>query len=84
MATIYTVYDEFGLVGRCDSRCHNAKGTKCRCVCGGVFHGVGDRIAIEDAGHLADDELMENARKIYTGKVLRIYRRTRQIELFER
>ena len=28
-----------GKVRRCDSRCHNAKGTRCRCWCGGTFHG---------------------------------------------
>jgi hypothetical protein len=26
---------------RCDRRCHNAKGTRCRCWCGGTFHGAG-------------------------------------------
>lgn len=24
---------------RCDSRCHNAKGSKCHCWCLGIFHG---------------------------------------------
>ena len=28
-----------GRVRRCSSRCHNAKGTRCRCWCGGFFHG---------------------------------------------
>jgi len=28
-----------GRVRRCDSRCHNAKGTRCACWCGGAFHG---------------------------------------------
>ncbi len=26
-------------IRRCDDRCHSAKGTKCRCWCGGAFHG---------------------------------------------
>ena len=29
-----------GKVRRCDSRCHNAWGTRCRCWCGGAFHGA--------------------------------------------
>ena len=29
-----------GKVRRCGSRCHSAKGTRCRCWCGGAFHGV--------------------------------------------
>ena len=28
-----------GKVRRCNARCHNAKGTRCRCWCGGFFHG---------------------------------------------
>jgi hypothetical protein len=28
-----------GKVRRCDKRCHNAKGPRCRCWCGGFFHG---------------------------------------------
>jgi len=28
-----------GKVRRCDSRCHNAKGTRCACVCSGFYHG---------------------------------------------
>lgn len=27
-------------IRRCDGRCHNAKGTKCTCWCGGAFHGA--------------------------------------------
>jgi len=26
-------------VRRCDARCHNAKKPRCRCWCGGFFHG---------------------------------------------
>ena len=28
-----------GKVRRCDRRCHNAKKPRCRCWCGGFFHG---------------------------------------------
>lgn len=28
-----------GKVRRCDKRCHNAKRPRCRCVCGGFYHG---------------------------------------------
>jgi len=28
-----------GKVRTCGGRCHNAKGTRCRCWCGGAFHG---------------------------------------------
>jgi hypothetical protein len=26
-------------IRRCDDICHNSKGTRCSCVCGGYFHG---------------------------------------------
>ena len=29
-----------GKVRRCNWRCHRAKGTCCRCWCGGAFHGA--------------------------------------------
>jgi hypothetical protein len=28
-----------GRTRRCNGRCHRAKGTRCRCWCGGTFHG---------------------------------------------
>lgn len=28
-----------GKVRRCGARCHNARGSRCRCWCGGFFHG---------------------------------------------
>lgn len=30
-----------GIKGRCDAKCYNAKGPKCKCVCGAMNHGVG-------------------------------------------
>ena len=29
-----------GKIRRCDRRCHEAKGKRCRCWCGGAFHGA--------------------------------------------
>ena len=40
-------------VRRCDSRCHNAKGTRCACWCGGAFHGsagAANRQALVEGG----------------------------------
>jgi len=83
MATIYTAYDSFGLVGRCDARCHNAKGSECRCICGGAFHGVGSRIAQEDAHHLTDEDLVENIRAMGFKMPVRIYRHEQHRWLFK-
>ena len=30
----------------CNSRCYNAKGRKCKCVCDGMNHGAGETQAI--------------------------------------
>ncbi len=40
-----------GRTRRCDSRCHHAKGTRCKCWCGGFFHGAAgavNRQAVRD------------------------------------
>jgi len=29
-----------GKIRRCNRRCHEAKGSRCRCWCSGAFHGV--------------------------------------------
>ena len=30
-------------IRRCDNRCHKALGTRCKCWCGGYYHGsIGD------------------------------------------
>jgi len=41
MTTLIAVYNSDGCIGRCDAKCHNAKGAKCTCVCGGKNHGIG-------------------------------------------
>ena len=32
----------------CNATCHNAKGAKCRCWCGGKFHGSGGEAARQE------------------------------------
>lgn len=42
MTTLISHYSGGGrCVGRCDTRCHDARGPICRCICGGRFHGMG-------------------------------------------
>jgi len=41
MTTVLSVYNNRGCVGRCDATCHEAKGIKCTCICGGKNHGAG-------------------------------------------
>ena len=82
MTTVYAVYDNYGCVGRCDAKCHNAKGPECRCICGGAFHGVGSKIAVDDRKYLTDYEILENARKLNPYGTLRVFRPIRQPRLF--
>ena len=53
MTTILETRYDTGGGRRCDAVCHRAKGTKCECVCGGRFHGIGD----EAAENVTDREL---------------------------
>lgn len=34
---------------RCDAKCYNAKGKKCKCICGAINHGKVIDFAIENA-----------------------------------
>lgn len=50
-----------GSVFRCDSKCHNATGAKCDCVCGGKYHGKREgsrefKQAMEELGQEIDDD----------------------------
>jgi len=50
MTTIIIQKNKNGVItGRCDARCYNAKGKKCRCFCRGRNHGIGPNAAIEKA-----------------------------------
>lgn len=82
MATVYAVYDNYGLVGRCDARCHEAKKPECNCICGGAHHGVGAKITQEEVNAVTDDELIENAIKLGVIGPPRVFRAGRQLEMF--
>ncbi len=41
MPVLIEVRNAAGLVGRCDSRCYEAKEPECNCICGGANHGKG-------------------------------------------
>ena len=49
MTTLISAYNSDGCIGRCDSKCHDATGGDCNCICGGANHGVGAQKAIENA-----------------------------------
>lgn len=42
------------MTGKCDARCYNAKGLRCRCVCGGLCHGKGKNNAILEIALFSD------------------------------
>jgi hypothetical protein len=46
------------------------------------LHGTGSKIAAEDRGYLTDDELIEEARRLYGGDNFRIARMQSQPSLF--
>lgn len=48
MTTTLAVYNSEGCVGRCDAKCHEARGGHCTCICGGKNHGAGLDKAIEN------------------------------------
>lgn len=83
MTAIFSAYDSNGLIGRCDSKCHNSKKDICYCICRGAFHGVGTKIAVEDRHTLTDEDILldlENADNLNT---IYLFREPIQMEMFK-
>ncbi len=43
---------------RCDKQCHEAKGSRCKCWCGGFYHGSGgdeNRESLQEATKFLDE-----------------------------
>ena len=65
MTTIMTWGNSEGTKGRCDASCHNAKYSKCVCMCGGRYHGAAHQPGgVEQAVHETwEDAIQEAERK---------------------
>ena len=83
MTTVFSVHNSDGCVGRCDAKCHEAEGDECHCICGGVMHGVGGKIAQDDRKYLTNADILENCEKLDVDRPLHVFRPGRQLELFE-
>lgn len=61
-----------GRVRRCDSRCHNAKGPRCLCWCGGKFHstaGLVNREALRQGKINLEETGFEKGKTVYLEQV---------------
>lgn len=65
MSTLISICTSSGEVGRCDAKCYNAKGSVCKCCCGGANHGVGLRQAVENTRVIASVEILDWAKQNY-------------------
>jgi hypothetical protein len=61
MTTLISYQSSGGDQGRCDSKCYNAWGPECHCICQGANHGIGKQDAIANTREMADSWL-EQAR----------------------
>ena len=59
MTTLIAAYNSEGCIGRCDAKCHNAKGPRCTCICGGANHGVGFRQAQANMWEITPEHVKE-------------------------
>ncbi|MDD5537781.1 MAG: hypothetical protein PHF12_02305 [Candidatus Omnitrophica bacterium] len=61
-----------GKVRRCDKHCHSAKGIRCKCWCGGFFHGsggAGNRAALaQGATELLEEHGFKKDETAYIGQ----------------
>jgi len=62
MTTIMTWGNSEGTKGRCDGKCHSAKGSVCKCMCGGKFHGSANQLGgVEQAVKDSWEEAVQDA-----------------------
>ncbi len=69
MTTLISVSNTSGEARRCDAKCYGATGPICDCVCGGVNHGAGIRVAFDNTRALANDQIRDIAGADQTSKV---------------
>lgn len=84
MPTLIIVYNSKGVVGRCDASCHNAVMSRCRCVCGGINHGIGLDQARTNTKRITDEQIREGCESSARGGTLKIVKEHRQLEFFDR
>lgn len=54
MTTLIAVYNQKGLIGKCDEYCYDDVDVGCHCICNGLNHGVGFAQAVKNtARHCA-------------------------------
>ncbi len=68
MATLISWTTNEGEKGRCDARCHNAKGENCKCCCCGHYHGAGrDGVLIQKSQDMLNEiieRLVEEGKEV--------------------
>jgi hypothetical protein len=82
--TLIAVYTSEGCIGRCDAKCYAATEPHCECICGGMNHGGGLALAIENTRQYAETMI----EKFAGAKGLQAFRaelgqEVEQLELFE-
>ena len=51
----------------CSAKCHEATRPRCRCICGGVNHGVGIDQARANTNEITDEQLVKTDRERFAG-----------------
>ena len=57
MATLLALLNSARILRRCDKRCYDATTPKCKCICGGLNHGVGFRQAVANCRAMIADDI---------------------------
>ena len=71
MVTVLEARDAEGeLLGRCNARCHTAKGSKCTCICEGLNHGKGPDLA---TGYINADLMERNPDIKYVTRLMQLH-----------
>jgi hypothetical protein len=83
MATLISVYNSSGCVGRCDAKCYDATSAHCDCICGGRNHGAGEKQAQENTREYCQEWLDEFKKsKGLTEAAVEVNQEVFQLKLF--
>lgn len=48
-----------GRIRKCNGRCHQAKGTRCACVCQGFYHGKNGNVNRQALSEMTEEEVKQ-------------------------
>lgn len=81
MATLLKVETANGCRRLCSSKCYNAHGDKCTCICNGMNHGAGASLAAQNTQALAQEWIDQIRNQVNRHEALKLQAQADQLTL---